>query len=224
MISHIASFVLEHAEYDYLRPALETATDMLVDCARADGLILACGNGGSAADSSHFVGELMKGFMLRRPLGADEIAAFAAVWPSGGAVLARRLQGAVRAISLVDQAALVSAIGNDLGYEVVFAQQVHGYGRKGDILVAFSTSGSSANVIAAARAAKARGMGLIGFSGGSGGLLASLCDVTILVRAATTADIQLGHLAAYHALCAELEERLFGISTEIAAEGGKEER
>ncbi len=217
MISHIGSLTLAHPEYAGLGPALESATDLLVACALADGLILACGNGGSAADSGHFVGELMKGFILPRPLDAIEIADYAAAWPEGGSALAKRMQRAVRAISLVDQGALVSAIGNDLGYDLVYAQQVQGYGRKGDVLVAFSTSGNSANVVAAARAAKARGMGVIGFSGGSGGQIASLCDVAILVHAEATADIQLGHLAAYHALCAELEERLFGAASRPTA-------
>jgi D-sedoheptulose 7-phosphate isomerase len=152
----------------------------------------------------------MKGFLKPRPLGEVERSRLATSWPEGGAALAARLQGAVRAIDLTAQAALSSAIGNDLGSELVFAQQVHGYGREGDILVAFSTSGNSANVLAAVRVAKARGMAVIGFSGGQGGRLAELCDAAILVPAAGTPEIQLGHLAAYHALCAEVEERLFG--------------
>lgn len=210
MTSAIVSLAERRPEYAGLAAALAHAADIMVACALADGWILACGNGGSAADAGHLVGELMKGFLLPRRLEAAEERRFADSWPEGGLALARRLQRAVRAIALTEQSALMSAVGNDLGFDLMYAQQVQGYGRPGDVLVAFSTSGMAANVIAAARVARARGMKVVGFSGGGGGTLAGLSDAAVLIDAEGTPEIQLGHLAAYHALCAEIEERLFG--------------
>lgn len=191
------------------RAALERALELLAAAARHDGLILACGNGGSAADSAHIVGELMKGFNLMRPLPPEEAARFAASWPEGGAAMASKLQRAIRAIDLTAQSSLISAFANDVDPELVYAQEVYGYGRAGDALVAISTSGSAANVVAAARAARARGMAVIGFSGRDGGRLAQSCDALILAPGATTLEIQQGHLSCYHALCAALEVELF---------------
>ena len=197
--------------YPDLRPVagdLHGACDLLLDCLSHGGQVLACGNGGSAADSEHLVGELMKGYLLPRPLPAARQAALRAAGPDG-AYLASHLQGALPAISLVSQAGLLTAVANDLGSDLIFAQQVFGYGRPGDVLVAISTSGNSRNVLLAAQVARALGLRTLGFTGRSGGGLRTLCDVTLCVPHDLTATIQERHLALYHTLCAVLERTLF---------------
>ena len=187
----------------------EAACDLLIDCFRSGGKALVCGNGGSAADSEHLVGELMKGYLLARPLADSERAALQAASPVEGAYLADHLQGALPAISLVSQVGLLTAIANDIGPDMIFAQQVYGYGRPSDALVAISTSGNSRNVLLAAEAARALGLKRLGFTG-RGGALRALCTVAVCVPHDQTAVIQERHLALYHALCGALERTLFG--------------
>jgi phosphoheptose isomerase len=126
-----------------------------------------------------------------------------------GAYVADHLQGALPTISLVSQTSLITAIANDIAGDMIFAQQVYGYGRRGDVLIAISTSGRSRNVVHAARVARVLGLHSIGMTGGTGGDLRSLCSVPVCVPAERTADIQERHLAIYHAVCAMLEEALF---------------
>ena len=170
---------------------------------------LVCGNGGSAADSEHIVGELMKGFMLKRSLPPKEQAQLVNEYGEIGAYLGKHLQGALPAISLVSQTSLITAFANDVAADLVFAQQVYGYGEPGDILVGLSTSGNSANVLHAMRVAKTKGMATIGFTGRDGGTMKELCDVVIPVPYSSTPDIQERHLAVYHTLCAMLEAEFF---------------
>jgi D-sedoheptulose 7-phosphate isomerase len=198
--------------YPDLEPAMpdvERAFEALVACWRGGGHVLICGNGGSAADSEHLVGELMKGYLLRRPVAGEVRQALLDAWPTEGDYLARQLQGALPAISLVSQSALVSAIANDVAGDMVYAQQVYGYGRPGDALVAISTSGNANNVLQAVRVARARGMATIAFTGQHGGVLGRLAEVAVRVPATSTAEIQERHLAIYHALCARIEEAMF---------------
>ncbi len=171
--------------------------------------LLICGNGGSAADSEHIVGELMKGFYQKRPLPPRMREALQATDPAMGRILADRLQGALPAISLVSQTALITAFANDVDADLVFAQQVYGYGQPGDVLMSISTSGNSRNVLYALHTARALGMRTIGLTGQGGGQMSNAADVTIRVPETQTADIQERHLAVYHALCAQLEEDLF---------------
>ncbi|MCC3376422.1 SIS domain-containing protein [Cohnella sp. REN36] len=185
--------------------AYETARDSF---ARGGKMLLA-GNGGSAADCEHVVGELMKGFLSPRRLAPAEREKLLMWGEEDGAYLADRLQGALPAISLVSQSALATAYINDVAADMVFAQQVYGYGRPEDTLVVFSTSGSSANVVRAVQVAKAVGMRTIGLTGRGGGRLKTLCDVTIRVPYDRTPDIQERHLPIYHALCVRLEEAFF---------------
>ncbi|WP_219838410.1 SIS domain-containing protein [Paenibacillus sp. R14(2021)] len=172
------------------------------------GKMLLAGNGGSAADCEHVVGELMKGFMSQRPLPPSEREKML-VHGEEGAYIADRLQGALPAISLVSQSALATAYINDVAADMVFAQQVYGYGRQEDTLVVFSTSGNSANVVRAVQVAKSLGMTTIGFTGQGGGRLKELCDITVRVPYTSTPDIQERHLPIYHALCMMLEEAFF---------------
>lgn len=198
-------------DYPALRPCkaeTEAALELLLCCAKAGATVLVCGNGGSAADSDHIVGELMKGFLLRRPLAEAEKAAFAAV--PGGEQIADKLQGAIRAISLGSQSALISAFANDVDAALVYAQQVYGYAEKPqDLLIGLSTSGNSENVVNAVIAAKACGIGSVAITGSDGGRLAGLADVTIRLPADETYRIQEYTLPVYHALCAAAEAALF---------------
>lgn len=194
--------VLGHYErlftrYSALTPLKEDVMDAyltLRDCFERGGKLLLCGNGGSAADCDHIVGELMKGFYLKRPVPGDE---------SG------KLQEALSAISLSAHAALSTAYNNDVDAQYVFAQQVQGYGRRGDVLFAMSTSGNSANVVNAALAAKRNGLKVIALTGSGGGRLKELSDVCLRAPATVTADIQELHLPIYHTLCAMVEAHFF---------------
>jgi len=200
--------------YPDLKPLAEDiarACDLLVDCYRGGGKVLVCGNGGSAADCEHLVGELMKSYLSARPVPAPQRAALLAAAPAEGAYLADHLQGALPAISLVSQVGLMTAVANDIGPDMIFAQQVYGYGRAGDVLIGISTSGNSRNVLLAARVARALGLGTLGFSGRRGALR-DVCQVSIQVPNDQTARIQERHLALYHAICAALERTLFDVA------------
>ncbi len=169
--------------------------------------LLVCGNGGSAADSEHIVAELMNRFAFKRAL--PESTKMTLRVQSGSSKIEEKLQPSLRAISLTSQTALTTAIANDLGAELIFAQQVMGYGDAGDVLLAISTSGNSENVINAIRTAKALNMKTIVLTGSEGGLMESMADVTIKVDASITSEIQELHLPVYHTLCRMLEETFF---------------
>ena len=191
------------------QPELGAALDLLVAAFRAGNKLLVCGNGGSAADSEHIVAELMKGFLKRRPISPAQAAQLEAAGKADGKTIAQRLQGALPAISLASPLSLITAIGNDIDFEMVFAQQVYGLGRDGDVLLGISTSGNSRNVSNAVIVAKALGLGTIVLTGRSGGTLAPLADVSIKVPADDIAEIQELHLPVYHWLSTELEEIFF---------------
>lgn len=184
-----------------LKDAIMRAYSAIEGAFRGDGKLLICGNGGSAADADHIVGELMKGFYKPRKLDGEDSRVFG--------LLGEKLQGALPAIALTQHSALSSAFANDADPSMAFAQQVYGYGRPGDALLALSTSGNSVNVLNAVSVAKAIGMATIGMTGESGGELIKICGVCVNVPAAATADIQELHLPVYHTLCAMLEEEFF---------------
>ncbi|MCX7847185.1 MAG: SIS domain-containing protein [bacterium] len=184
------------------------AIEVICGAYEKGGTVFTCGNGGSAADAEHIVGELMKGFLSKRRLKEEERAVLAR-WGERGIYLAEHLQQGLRAISLVTSVSLATAFANDVAAELVFAQQVYGLGRAGDVLIAISTSGRSKNVVYAVVAAKARGLGTIGLSGASGGILKELCDVTICAPSTCTPEIQEYHEVIYHCICEEVEARFF---------------
>ncbi len=188
---------------------IRCAIELLIGSYRQGGKLLVCGNGGSAADSEHIVGELMKGYLSRRPLPAELRRQFEQTFPQDGAYLAEHLQGALPAISLVSQVSLITAFANDVAPDMIFAQQVYGYGRSGDVLIGISTSGSSCNVTNALKVARLLGLRTIGFTGAAGREFEGLCDVVVHVPSSQTAEIQERHQAIYHAVCAELEEEFF---------------
>jgi phosphoheptose isomerase len=203
-------FFQNHPDLTCCRDSMEAALDILMNAFRGGNKLLICGNGGSAADAEHIVGELMKGFASPRRLPDRTVATLTELFPEEGRQLADKLQGALPAISLVSQSSLCSAIINDIGAEMVFAQQVFGYGIRGDVLWALSTSGKAKNVVWAAKTAKALGLKTIGLTGKAGSPLSGLCDVTIQVPAVATAEVQEYHMRVYHRVCAVLEAELFG--------------
>ena len=174
-MNYLERLVERYPALDGMKDTIEEAFQIMKASYENGGKLLVCGNGGSASDSDHIVGELMKGFYKKRPLSEAEKEKF------GG--LSEHLQGALPAISLAGHPALSTAFLNDVNPEMIFAQQVYGYGLKGDVLIAMTTSGNSANVLNAVRVAKGKGMKVIGFTGHDGGALKALCekeDVTFI--------------------------------------------
>lgn len=180
---------------------ITTAFETLAKTYESGGKVLTCGNGGSAADAEHIVGELMKKFRRPRPL-PDNISS--RIRPE----LAAKLECALPAISLVSMSSIISAFANDVAWETAFAQQVLGLAQQGDTLIALSTSGNSTNCVAAAEVAKAIGAKSIALTGANESRLSAICDVTIRVPETETFKIQELHLPLYHTLCAMLEEEL----------------
>ncbi len=174
------------------------------------GKLLVCGNGGSAADAEHIVGELMKGFVKKRSLPESFQEKLKDIDNEKGSVLAEKLQGTLSAISLNDSIGLSTAFLNDVDGQLILAQEVNGYGNKEDVFLGISTSGNSANINYAAITAKAKGLKVIALTGKDGGELKKWADVAIIVNEKETYKIQELHLPVYHALCLMLEERFFG--------------
>lgn len=170
------------------------------------GKILVCGNGGSAADSEHIVGELMKSFIKERKLENDFINKSEQL---GYEDLKNNLQGALPAISLVSQSGVITAFSNDNNPDYVYAQQVYGYGEENDTLIALTTSGNSKNILNAARCAKAKNMNVVSITNVSGGKIKEISDVNININETETFKVQELTLPIYHALCLELEDRFF---------------
>ena len=166
-------------------------------------------NGGSAADAEHIVGELMKGFVKRRPVTEEMKEALEKADPVRGKELSEKLQGGLPAIALVDHAALSTAFANDVDGMLSYAQQVNGYGKPGDVFLGISTSGNAENVMYAAVTAKAKGMKVVGLTGKDGGKLAGIADAAVIVPEMETYKIQELHLPVYHALCLMLEHRFY---------------
>lgn len=182
------------------------AFELLCNCYENKGKLLICGNGGSASDAEHIVGELMKNFSKDRNLDAKIKTDLIAVSYELGCQLANALQPALPAIALTSHTALNTAFMNDVNPELIFAQQVLGYGNPGDILLGISTSGNAKNVLYAFVTARALGMKTLGLTGKTGGRFNEYCDIVIHVPASVTHEIQELHLPVYHALCQMLEE------------------
>ena len=188
---------------------IEKAYKVLVECYENGGKLLIVGNGGSAADSEHIVGELMKGFVKRRPVDDAMRKALSEVDPARGAALAEKLQGGLPAIALTAHTALSTAFANDMDPVMCYAQQVHGYGKPGDVFLGISTSGNAENVMYAAVTAKAKGMKVVALTGKDGGKLAKISDVAMIMPEQETYKIQELHLPVYHVLCLMLEEHFY---------------
>jgi D-sedoheptulose 7-phosphate isomerase len=201
-------------------PALEQCRDdivaafeLLTACFKKNGKVLACGNGGSAADADHIVGEMMNKFSIKRPLARQDTEKIKSspIPLNDKQFLLSHLQRQLPAISLSAHSPLVTAIANDDDAEMIFGQQVFGYGREGDILIALTTSGNSKNIIRAVCVAKIFGIKVICLTGKSGGRVKDLgCDVLVRVPEEVTYKIQQLHQPVYHCLCGMVEGEIFG--------------
>ena len=210
-MNHIELLVKRYSELKPTEEDIVKSFEILKECYKNGGKLLVCGNGGSAADSEHIVGELMKGFKNPRILSDDLKDKLKMVDSTVGAVLADNLQMPLEAIALTGGIALNTALINDCidGGELTFANQVLGYGKKGDVLIAISTSGNAKNVYNACVVAKALGMRIVALTGKTGGLLKQIADSAIVVPSDETFMIQELHLPIYHALCLMLEDEFF---------------
>ena len=186
------------------------AYQVLEECFQRDHTLFTCGNGGSAADADHIVGELLKAFVLPRPLPVSEKRFLKKSGWINSLDLMKKLQCGLKAVNLMSQTAIFSAAENDLGADMGIAQTLCGLGRKGDCLLAISTSGNAKNIYLACQVAKARKIKIIGLTGKTGGLLKSMADVCIVIPSNETYKIQELHLPVYHALCRMVEKRFFG--------------
>lgn len=195
-----------------LKADLERAVQVLCDCYHQGGKLLVCGNGGSAADSEHIVGELMKGFLKKREIRGVLAEKIRKAAPQSANYLLKGLQGALPAISLCNEVALNSAFANDQAPDLAFAQLVLGFGNAGDVLLGISTSGNSTNVLHAFEVAKAKGLKTLALTGATGGKIKaqSLADVVLCAPDSETYRIQEYHLPIYHMLCIAVEEEFFG--------------
>lgn len=203
----LRSLVERYPELRACEAEVRKAAEMLIGAFKAGRKLLVCGNGGSAADSEHTVGELMKSFRFKRPVDPAFLDAYRT---ANGREAPEWLEEALPAISLVSHVALSTAFGNDEASVGVFAQQVYGYGEKGDVLLAISTSGNSTNVIEAAKVARAKGVKVIGLTGLRESRLTPLSDVCVRVPRDEVFQVQELHLPVYHCLCACAEAEIFG--------------
>ena len=202
----------ENPELEFCKNEISKTVAVFIAAFEKGNKLLVCGNGGSAADAEHIVGELMKGFMKKRNLSETEKQKLIEIAKgSDGEFLAENLQKALPAISLVTSVSLATAFANDVASELIFAQQVYGLGISGDVFLGISTSGNAKNVLLAAKVAKARKIFTIALTGESGGNLKSFCDLTIAVPSNITPDIQELHLPVYHYICKAVEANFFEI-------------
>lgn len=192
------------------REDLVSAYFIMEEAYEGDHKLLIAGNGGSAADSEHIAGELMKRFKTPRPVTPEFAKKLKAIDPERGENLAKNLERGLMAIPLVAHEALSTAYINDVDGLGVFAQQLFGFGRPGDVFLGISTSGNSKNVMSATVVARALGIKVIGLTGAKGGELASVADVAVKVPETETYMIQELHLPVYHCWCLMLEDRFFG--------------
>lgn len=207
---HIDKLLKRYPQLAEIQTDIIEAYLLLEECYKNSGKLLVAGNGGSAADSEHITGELMKRFRKPRPIPDELATRLKEIDPERGKLLAENLECALMAIPLVAHEALTTAYINDVDGSGVFAQQLYGFGRAGDVFLGISTSGNSQNIINAAVVAKALGIKVIGLTGNKGGELAAMCDVAVKVPESETYMIQELHLPLYHCWCLMLEEKFFG--------------
>ena len=201
-MKHIDLLMERYPSLEVCRADIVDAVQTIIDMHKKGGALLICGNGGSSADAEHISGELLKGFLKKRPLSDSERASL----PDA---IAQGLQGGIRAIPLTSLTALGTAFSNDVDAELVYAQLVWALGDGNSVFLGISTSGNAKNVSSAALVAKAKGIKTIGLTGVGGGKLAEICDTCIKAPECETYKIQELHLPIYHAICAQVEEEFF---------------
>lgn len=214
----ISILMKRYPELEEIKELVWEACSELIDTFQNGGKLLVCGNGGSASDADHIVAELMKSFKIKRSLNAGLNELFCHHFGKEGGELASKLEGALPAISLSGSSGLITAIANDVDHSMIFAQQVYGYGRKGDALLLISTSGNSENVLQAAKVGKAIGLKTIALTGRGGGRLSELCECNLCMPSDETYRIQEFHIAVYHAICMVVERNMFGTGEKSSKE------
>lgn len=200
MTDYIKNTIIKYPALDACTADIYAAADVLCEMYFAGGKLLLCGNGGSAADCEHISGELLKGFLLKRPLKNGKL----------DVPFADKLQSGIPAVPLTSLSSALTAFANDVDATLIFAQLVLALGKKEDVFFGISTSGNSANVVAATEVAKALGIKTVCLVGEKGGKLSEICDIAIKAPAIETFKVQEYHLPIYHAICAQAEEKIFG--------------
>ena len=208
-MDHLQQLTERYPKLESVRNDIKAAFDILVESYAKGGKLLIAGNGGSASDAEHIVGELMKSFIKKRTLPDSFVTGIEQIDSEIAQYLVPRLQPGLPAIALSGHASLNTACINDIDGNITFAQQVYGYGKEGDVFLGISTSGNSKNVLYAAAVARVKKIKIIGLTGSGGGKLKSLTDVCICVPETETYKIQELHLPVYHTLCMMLEEHFF---------------
>ena len=199
------------ARYPKLAPCeneIARAADLIAGVFANGGTLFACGNGGSAADADHLVGELAKGFLKKRPLNPVLAGRLREAYPDGE-LRPEELEEGLPAVSLHSQSALFTAFSNDVSAESAFAQALYALSKPGDVLVAFSTSGNSRNVVKAARLARVTGVSVVALTGERESALSALADIAIRVGDTETYRVQELHLPAYHWIAARIENTFY---------------
>jgi D-sedoheptulose 7-phosphate isomerase len=207
----IQELITRYPVLSVCRNDIQAAIDTMIRCYEHGGKVLLCGNGGSCADSDHIVGELMKGFLKKRPLSDAQKAAMKARSATLDDSLLNALQCGLPAISLPSLTALNTAFCNDADPELIYAQAVLALAKPGDVLIAISTSGNAKNVFAAVQVAKGLGVTVIGLTGNTGGKLKQYADIAVCVPETETFKIQELHLPVYHTVCAAVEAHFFPV-------------
>jgi len=208
-MDHLQHLIERYPELEPIKSDIGKACDILIESFAKGGKLLIAGNGGSAADAEHITGELMKSFVKKRKLPDSFIKNMAGSDPETAEYLLKNLQPGLPAISLSGHVSLNTACINDIGGEITFAQQVYGYGKEDDVFLGISTSGNAKNVYYAAVTAKAKNLKIIALTGGDGGRLKNITDISIIVPEKETYKIQELHLPVYHCLCLMIEEHFF---------------
>lgn len=207
---YIKSLTYRYPELTRIEREIIDAYLLMEKCYMRRGKLLIAGNGGSAADAEHMTGELMKKFKINRPISAEFAEKLKSIDSKRGELLAEKLECSLTAIPLAAYEALTTAYMNDVDSLCLFAQQLFGYGEPGDVFLAISTSGNSKNILNATVVARAKGISIIGLTGGGGGELAGVSDISVCVPESETYLIQERHLPIYHCWCLMLEEKFFG--------------
>lgn len=210
LYKYINTLIERYPKLEGVRQSIIDAYLIMEECYENEGKLLIAGNGGSAADSEHIAGELMKRFKIQRPVSDEYAQRLMEIDSERGRELAKNLECSLMAIPLVAHEALSTAYINDVDGYGVFAQQLFGFGRKGDVFLGISTSGNSKNIMNATVVARASGIKVIGLTGANGGELAMVADAAVKVPEAETYMIQELHLPIYHCWCLMLEDRFFG--------------
>jgi D-sedoheptulose 7-phosphate isomerase len=208
-LDYIQQLISRYPALESVKNDISAAFDIIANSYASGGKLLIAGNGGSASDAEHIAGELMKTFEKKRTLPDSFIMDIKKVNPEIADYLIPRMQPGLPAIALSGHASLNTACINDIDGHITFAQQVYGYGKETDVLLAISTSGNSKNILYAAAVAKAKKLKIIALSGGTGGALKNFADVSVVVPETETFKIQELHLPVYHCLCQMLEKHFF---------------